>query len=63
MAIVAGADGCKTGWLCVAKDLDTGLIISDVFGNAQLLLQHKLELSVIAIDIPIGLTENGARIP
>jgi len=61
MAIVAGVDGCKTGLLCIAKDFDTGLIISDVFGNAQLLLQHKLELSVIAIDVPIGLTENGSR--
>jgi predicted RNase H-like nuclease len=61
MAIVAGVDGCKTGWLCVAKDLDTGLITSEVFSNAQLLLQHKLEPSVTAIDIPIGLTENGPR--
>jgi predicted RNase H-like nuclease len=61
MAIVAGVDGCKTGWLCVAKDLDTGLITSEVFSNAQLLLQHKLEPSVTAIDIPIGLTEAGQR--
>ncbi len=61
MAIVAGVDGCKTGWLCVAKDLDTGLITSEVFSNAKLLLQHKLEPSVTAIDIPIGLTENGPR--
>jgi len=61
MAIVAGVDGCKTGWLCVAKDLDTGLITSEVFSNAQLLLQHKLGPSVTAIDIPIGLTEAGQR--
>ena len=61
MAIVAGVDGCKTGWLCVAKDIDTGLITSEVFSNAQLLLQNKLGPSVTAIDIPIGLTEAGQR--
>ena len=61
MAIVAGVDGCKTGWLCVAKDLDTGLITSEVFSNAQVLLQHDLEPSVTAIDIPIGLSEAGPR--
>lgn len=61
MAIVAGVDGCKTGWLCVAKDLDTGLITSAVFSNAQLLLQQEQEPSIIAVDIPIGLTEIGAR--
>lgn len=61
MAIVAGVDGCKTGWLCVAKDLDTDLTTSAVFSNAQLLLQQEPEPSIIAIDIPIGLTENGSR--
>ena len=61
MAIVAGVDGCKTGWLCVAKDLNTGVITAQVFSNAQLLLQHKLEPSVTAVDIPIGLTEAGQR--
>ena len=33
MATIAGVDGCKTGWLCIAKDLDTGVIIPDVFGD------------------------------
>jgi predicted RNase H-like nuclease len=61
MAIVAGVDGCKAGWLCVAKDLDTGLITSAVFSNAQLLLQQKPEPLIIAVDIPIGLTEVGPR--
>ena len=62
MAIVAGVDGCKAGWLCVAKDLDTGLITSAVFRNAQLLLQQKQEPLIIAVDIPIGLTEAGPRL-
>jgi len=61
MAIVAGVDGCKAGWLCVAKDLDTGLITSAVFSNAQILLQQKPEPLIIAVDIPIGLTEVGPR--
>ena len=61
MAIVAGVDGCKAGWLCVAKDLDTSLITSTVFSNAQILLQQKPEPLIIAVDIPIGLTEVGPR--
>jgi predicted RNase H-like nuclease len=63
MTIVAGVDGCKTGWLCIAKDLNTGLITSAVFSNAQLLLQREPEPSIIAVDIPIGLTGNSSTSP
>jgi len=45
MSIVVGGDGCKTKWLSIAKDLDTGLIKSAVFSNAQSLPQQKLEPS------------------
>lgn len=61
MAIVAGVDGCKTGWLWVAKDFDAGLITSEVFSNAQELLQQELQPVITAVDIPIGLTETGPR--
>ena len=61
MAIVAGVDGCKTGWLWVAKNFDTGLITSDVFGSAQELIQQEMKPVITTVDIPIGLTEAGPR--
>jgi len=61
MAIVTGIDGCKAGWICVAKNLDTGQITSEVFSNARLVIQQQTQPAVIAVDIPIGLTDSGAR--
>lgn len=61
MAIVVGVDGCKTGWIQVANDFDTGLITSQVFSNAQELLQQEPQPIVTTVDIPIGLTEAGSR--
>ena len=61
MTIVAGVDGCRAGWLCITRDLDTGRIESAVFENAESLVQQKPEPSIIAVDIPIGLTEAGPR--
>ena len=61
MALVVGVDGCKSGWFCVAKDVDTESIRFDVYDNAKSLLRQQPEPSIIAIDIPIGLTETGPR--
>jgi predicted RNase H-like nuclease len=61
MAIIAGVDGCKSDWLCITKNVDTGFISSEVFSDAQSLLQQKPEPSVVAVDIPIGLMESGSR--
>jgi predicted RNase H-like nuclease len=61
MTIVAGVDGCRAGWLCITNDLDTGRIESAVFENAKSLVSQKPEPSIIAVDIPIGLTEAGPR--
>ncbi len=61
MAIVAGVDGCKNGWFCVAKDVGTGRIWFGVYDDTKSLLRQQPEPSIIAIDIPIGLTEAGPR--
>ncbi|MCK5565422.1 MAG: DUF429 domain-containing protein [Planctomycetes bacterium] len=61
MIIIAGVDGCKSGWLCIKKNLDTGLVSSEVFGNAQSLIQQEPRPLVVAVDIPIGLTDVGQR--
>jgi len=57
MTTIAGIDGCRAGWLCIFQEPHSSEvfpIIADVFAAAP-------ELQVLAIDIPIGLTEAGAR--
>ena len=61
MAIVAGVDGCKNAWFCIAKDVETGRIWFGVYDDTKSLLRQQPEPSIIAIDIPIGLTEAGPR--
>jgi predicted RNase H-like nuclease len=60
-AIVAGADGCRGGWLCVLREADPpfreqAFVTKNIGG----LLDHPSAPAVIAIDIPIGLPERGA---
>jgi len=58
--MLAGADGCKTGWIVVSKTADELKLDSClVAGIAELF--DSLDPAVLAIDIPIGLTESGAR--
>ena len=57
--VIAGVDGCRGGWLVVAQSADQlaawiGVDIDDVLDTLP-------PTAVIAIDIPIGLTERGAR--
>ena len=56
-----GVDGCKAGWLCFMVDLDsieTDFRILPQF--AEVIIDFKCA-NVIAVDIPIGLAEWGAR--
>jgi predicted RNase H-like nuclease len=57
---VAGADGCKSGWIVVYKTKDEPKISSVVVARIAELFD-SLNPAVLAIDIPIGLTESGAR--
>jgi predicted RNase H-like nuclease len=60
MRRLAGADGCKSGWIVVYKVEDEPKVDSVVVsGIAELF--DSLDPDVLAIDIPIGLTESGAR--
>lgn len=58
--LIAGVDGCKSGWLCVLLN-DTGQIQAEIFPTAQALMERALTLQVLAIDVPISLACNGAR--
>jgi len=57
--ILVGADGCPAGWICVILDSAIGRIASAIHACANDVLHQKAE--VIAIDIPIGLTDKGPR--
>ena len=51
---VIGVDGCKGGWVAVAKSLESGESACAVFADFRGLLLFAGETDVIAVDIPIG---------
>src|SRR5688572_27540790 len=58
---VAGVDGCKAGWLMVARDRFGALSLSIHARAAQVVATAPD--AVFAVDIPLGLVESGAREP
>jgi len=52
--IVAGADGCRTGWVVCRRDTDGTLDIRVV----KALADACEGLSILAVDMPIGLTDS-----
>ncbi len=61
MTQIAGVDGCPGGWLCVTLDTDTNDCKANIFPTASELIAYYTQMSVLAIDMPIGLTESGVR--
>ncbi len=51
--IVAGADGCRTGWVVCRRDGDDALDITVV----KTLAEACERLSILAVDMPIGLVD------
>lgn len=58
---VAGADGCPSGWFRAARDVETGTLAFALCRSALELLTVPPAPSILCIDIPIGLTEEGPR--
>jgi predicted RNase H-like nuclease len=58
---IAGADGCKAGWICLVRQLETGAIEAHCFASARHLLHQQPAPALLCIDIPIGLTDAGPR--
>jgi predicted RNase H-like nuclease len=55
---VAGVDGCKAGWVAVLRNLkNPGELRLQVFSSFADILAHEPCLSVIAVDMPIGLPD------
>jgi predicted RNase H-like nuclease len=61
MTTIGGADGCAGGWICIERDTITGEIFAEVLGTTQSLLDRGRYLSVLTLDIPIGLSDSGPR--
>ena len=61
MGVVAGLDGCKNGWIAVYRIDDSSGSYSRIVADLEDLFVAIPDLSVVAIDIPIGLTESGPR--
>ncbi len=61
MAHILGVDGCKGGWIAIRKDIGSGEISSEVYSSGELLINQSTTPHVLALDIPIGLTDSGPR--
>jgi predicted RNase H-like nuclease len=62
METISGVDGCSWGWLAVTKELPTGSISWSIHTSTDELFAQHRTAEVMAIDIPIGLAERGARL-
>jgi len=62
MAIVAGIDGCRAGWVYLTKELATGEVHARILDRIGDLLKLKPRPKMVTIDVPIGLTDSGQRI-
>jgi predicted RNase H-like nuclease len=60
-SILAGVDGCRSGWICV-RQVDDGAIDAEIFTSFRQLLRHLENASIIAVDIPIGLPTANDRL-
>jgi predicted RNase H-like nuclease len=61
MTLIGGADGCRTGWIVIEQNTLTLELKSRVVDGIEELFAESRDLAVLAIDIPIGLTESGPR--
>ncbi len=55
MTLVAGADGCRSGWLCVVADAMTGEPREAFIAPDFATLVARADIVQIAVDIPIGI--------
>ena len=57
---LAGVDGCKAGWI-VVRHLETASVDASIASSARELFATLAGLKVLAIDIPIGLSDQRPR--
>lgn len=59
--VIAGADGCRDGWVVVRETLPGSGVSWDVVPSLQALFEGPSAPHLLALDIPIGLPLAGAR--
>ena len=62
MNLLAGVDGCKAGWIALVQGVGGGDIKSIVRATPSDLCGALADAQVIAVDVPIGLTDSGKRV-
>lgn len=59
--VLVGVDGCRNAWLAVAlSDHDPSLQLR-IFDDAPALLDHYGDGALVALDLPLGLSDHGPR--
>lgn len=58
--IAAGADGCRAGWVVVRRH-GNGPVQAEILPDAATLLRSLVPGNRLLVDVPIGLTDTGAR--
>jgi len=61
MPLIAGVDGCRSGWLCLTLEGAGTMPAITVYPDAESLLSQRPAPRIMAIDIPIGLPDRGPR--
>jgi predicted RNase H-like nuclease len=59
---IAGVDGCPSGWVCVLEELPSRRLGSKIFQSLADIFTAAPQIAVLAIDVPIGLTDAGPRL-
>ena len=62
MSWVAGVDGCKGGWVAAFRDLESGRVTARLEARFAGVLDGPYPLTVVAVDIPVGLVDRGNRL-
>ena len=61
MNTIAGINGCKSGWFCIFEELPARKLASKIFPSIADVAKHAQTIDIVAIDVPIGLTDRGPR--
>lgn len=61
MPSIVGINGCKRGWFCIFEELPSRNLSTKIIATIEDLVRHAQTLDVVAIDVPIGLTDGGPR--
>ncbi|HWY26604.1 MAG TPA: DUF429 domain-containing protein [Candidatus Angelobacter sp.] len=61
MAWVAGIDGCKAGWVCVLRNLETARTNFEILTHVSAVSSLLEKPKIVAIDVPIGLLDKAVR--